>query len=140
MSDNKHRYFTFLYVPADNSGLKTIRIPKWLILSVLAAGSLVVLSGIVGAIKYSSKLRDTYRLTQLDSENEVLRTELAEFEREVAVLNRQVQQNFDFQKKARILANLDDLSDDVTEVGIGGPSTGYVQSLTFLDPRLHLRA
>jgi murein DD-endopeptidase MepM/ murein hydrolase activator NlpD len=44
-----------------------------------------------------------------------------------------VAQNFDFQKKARILAQLEDLSDDVAEVGIGGTGYEYVQTVSYLD-------
>ena len=127
------RYFTFLYVPAKNTGLKTIRIPKWLVYGFAAAVVLLIVSSTAAVMKYASKIGETYRLAQVDDENEVLRHQVAEFRHKISALERQVNQNFDFQKKARILANLDDLNEDVTEVGVGGPTSGYIESLSILD-------
>lgn len=130
------RYFTFLYVPGENTGLKTLRIPKWLVYSLFSVVGLLMVSSGVAVIKYASKIGDTYRVTVLDKENEVLREQVSGFEQKFTNLERQVQQNFDFQKKARILANLDDLSEDVAQVGVGGPDAGYLHSLSILDPEM----
>lgn len=130
---NQKRYFTFLYVPAENTGLKTVRVPRWLVyVSAVTVISLIISSG-VAVMKYASKIADTYRVVQLTQENDALREQLSEIEGDMAGLQRQVRQNFDFQKRARLLADLEDLNEDVTEVGVGGPSGGYVQSLTVLD-------
>lgn len=130
---DKRKYYTFLYVPSENSGLKTIRVPKWLVFTAMGVVGVLVLAGGVGVLKYGHKVRDTYRLTRLEKENRVLRGQVDEFATEIETLGRHVQQNFDFQKRARILANLDDISDDVTEVGVGGPNHGFIQSLSVLD-------
>jgi murein DD-endopeptidase MepM/ murein hydrolase activator NlpD len=129
----KNKYFTFLYLPRKNTGLKTIRIPKVLVFGLLAAVITLVAASTVAILKYASKIRDTVRVAQLSQENEVLRHQLESFAGDLTELSQHVQQNFDFQKKARLLANLDDLNDDVTEVGVGGPNYGYLQSLSVLD-------
>lgn len=127
------RYFTFLYVPTENTGLRTVRIPRWLAYGFF--GTILVLIGATATavFKYSGEFADMHRLGQLDRENRTLRAQLAEFRTQVDVLDRQVQQNFDFQKKARLLASLDNINEDVAEVGVGGPNEGYVQSLLVLD-------
>jgi murein DD-endopeptidase MepM/ murein hydrolase activator NlpD len=130
---NQKKYFTFLYVPADNSGLKTIRIPKWLVYAAASTVVALIVSSATAVIKYASQIADTYKVVKLSKENEVLRAQIDDIGGNIQQLNRQVRQNFDFQKKARLLADLDDLSEDVTEVGVGGPGNGYVESLSILD-------
>jgi murein DD-endopeptidase MepM/ murein hydrolase activator NlpD len=130
---NPKKCFTFLYVPSKNTGLKTIRIPKWLFYTALGAIAALVLSSTGAVLNYALKSGDTYRVARLSSENAVLRAQLAEASQSIDHLESQVRQNFDFQKKARLLANLDDLNEDITEVGVGGPDFGYVRSLSILD-------
>jgi murein DD-endopeptidase MepM/ murein hydrolase activator NlpD len=130
----KKKYFTFLYVPSQNTGLKTIRIPKWLALAFALAISALAVATATTVLRHSSRAADAHRLSQLEKENEVLRGQLAEFGSDIDQLKRQVDQNFDFQRKARLLASLDPLGDDVTEVGVGGPNSGYTESVSTLDP------
>lgn len=130
---NQKKYFTFLYVPTQNTGLKTVRIPKWLVYTAAVALVVIVASSATAIIKYAARIADTYRVVHLTNENDALRAQIGDIGGELATLQRQVRQNFDFQKKARLLANLEDLNEDVTEVGVGGPSSSYVQSLSILD-------
>lgn len=130
--DNR-KYFTFLYVPHENQRLKTVRVRRSLaiLLGIVAIG--LAAFSTFATIRYVSHSSETYRVDQLTARNEQLNTELQGLRTQVKGLERQVQRNFDFQKKARLLANLDDLSDDVTEVGVGGPGYGYVESLSILE-------
>jgi murein DD-endopeptidase MepM/ murein hydrolase activator NlpD len=117
----KNKYFTFLYMPSTGEGLRTIRVPKWLAFGVPALVlALCVGAGVVIVKAVSGTLGST-RLVAAEGENAVLHTKLDQYAVELESLKRQVRQNFDFQKKARLLANLDDLPEDVTEVGVGGP-------------------
>jgi murein DD-endopeptidase MepM/ murein hydrolase activator NlpD len=129
----KNKYFTFLYVPKKDGGLKTVRVPKLPVFGILAFLAVFIGSATVIVVKYSSNVLNGARLTTVSGENEILRGKLDDYSRQIETLERQVRQNFDFQKKARLLANLDDLSEDVTEVGIGGPDFGVVESLSLLD-------
>jgi murein DD-endopeptidase MepM/ murein hydrolase activator NlpD len=129
----RDKYFTFLYIPVSNAEPRTLRVRRALVYALAA----VILTGVGVATwtvaKYSGKIRETYRLATLEKQNEQLKTELDAFSDEIVELKRQIAQNFDFQKKARILAQLDDISDDVTEVGVGGPDYTYIQSVSHLD-------
>ncbi len=133
--NHANRYFTFMYVPAENDGLKTVRIRRWLVFSLFGTIALLMVTSAVVLLKYSSNLTDTYRVSRLERENRLLRGQLTDFQQQVGALEHHVQQNFDFQKKARILANLEDMSEDIAEVGVGGPNYGYVRSLSMLDDK-----
>ena len=127
-------YFTFLYIPAENAEPRPFRIRRSVFYAV--AGVLLLAASVAtfAVVRYSGKIRETYRLATVEAQNEQLRTELDGFSTELSQLRRSVSQNFDFQKKARVLANLEDLGEDVTEVGVGGPDDAYVQSISALDP------
>jgi len=81
-------------------------------------------------LHYSSSLKDAYQAEALAAQNRELRGELESLGEEVDLLQRQVAQNFDFQKKARILANMDELDADVAQVGVGGTGFATTQLLT----------
>jgi murein DD-endopeptidase MepM/ murein hydrolase activator NlpD len=117
----KSKHFTFFYMPRDGEGLKTVRIPKWLAFGVpcLALFLCLTAGGIV--VKSISELAGSSRLLAVKDENALLHSKIKTYTVEIESLKRQIQQNFDFQKKARLLASLEDLTEDVTEVGVGGP-------------------
>lgn len=129
----KNTHFTFFYMPRDGSGLKTVRVPKWLALGVacLALFLCVSAGGIV--VRSISELTGSARLLTIKDENALLHSKLRRYAAEIESLERQVQQNFEFQKKARLLASLEDLAEDVTEVGVGGPAVDRGGSLYSLD-------
>jgi len=130
----QRKYFTFLYIPAENAEPRPLRMRRAVVYAIAAVTALVAAAAVATAVRYSGKIRETYKLAQLERQNERLRGEVDEFSAELDVLRRQVSQNFDFQKKARLLANLDDLAEDVTEVGVGGPDFAYMRSLEDLAP------
>jgi hypothetical protein len=129
----RKRYFTFLYVPDENMAPKPLRVPRILVYGLVLCFAMTVTAGIWAVYKYGDKVRDTYKLASLEKENAVLRESIDEYSADLETLKRQVSQNFDFQKRARLLAGLDEIDEDVTEVGIGGPSFSYVRSLSLLD-------
>jgi murein DD-endopeptidase MepM/ murein hydrolase activator NlpD len=117
----KQSHLTFLYMPANGDDYKTIRVPRWLVYAAVTFG--VFLLGLVGFTIYGtiSQITHSHELTAAERENAWLAEKLDDYAGQIESLKQQVQQNFDFQKKARLLANLDDLTEDVTEVGVGGP-------------------
>lgn len=135
----KDKYFNFLYIPGKNAEPRAIRVRRLLVYGCLCIIGVAALIATWTVVKYSGKIKQTYRLTALEKENQQLRQELDVMVGDVSSLERQVAQNFDFQKKARILAQLDDISDDVTEVGIGGPDFTHIQSVTYLDPETRVK-
>lgn len=129
----KEKHFTFLYIPSANAAPKTLKIPKLLVVSVLAFLVICASAATFVVVKYSGKMKETFKLTALERENEVLRSSIDEMDRQLDNLNNQVSQNFNFQKKARLLANLDEIGDDVTAAGVGGAEFAYIRSLSILD-------
>jgi len=128
------KYFTFLYIPVNNAEPRTMRVRRS---SVYVLGAALVCLLIVASafgIKYSGKVALGYHLAQLEQENAELKDQLVQVDSDVDALRRQVMQNFDFQRKARLLANLDEIGDDVTEVGVGGPDYGRIRAISHLDP------
>jgi murein DD-endopeptidase MepM/ murein hydrolase activator NlpD len=130
----RDKYFNFLYIPGKNAEPKQFRIRRALVYTVLGSIVAAVLIATWAVFEYSSEIKKTYRLASLEKENQQLKERLQGISDDMEVLRRQVAQNFDFQKKARILAQLEEMSDDVTEVGIGGPDYRYIQSVSYLDP------
>jgi murein DD-endopeptidase MepM/ murein hydrolase activator NlpD len=130
----RDKYFNFLYIPSKNAEPKTIRVRRLFVYALACVLALGVAVATWTVVRYSGEIQETYRLAAIQKENAQLKREVDAFSEDIAVLRRQVAQNFDFQKKARILAQLEEMSADVTEVGIGGPDYAYIQSVAHIDP------
>ena len=130
----RDRILTFLYLPEGSHEPRTLRVRRNMLLAL--AVTVMVSLGISGwvVLHYSSRLKDAYMVESLEAQNRELKGELTAMGGEVETLRRQVAQNFDFQKKARILANMDELDDDVAQVGVGGTGIGTTQLLTSVSP------
>ncbi|NIM18962.1 MAG: peptidoglycan DD-metalloendopeptidase family protein [Candidatus Latescibacteria bacterium] len=129
----KRRYFTFLYVPDENKAPKHLRVSRALVYGLAMCLAVVIGISTWAVLRYGDKLHETYRLSYLEKENAVLKGKVDQYTHDLEKLQRQVAQNFDFQKKARLLAGLDEIDEDIAEVGVGGPSFTYVKSLSILD-------
>ncbi len=129
----KNKSYTFLYASTRTEGLRTISVPKWLVFGALALLACLVVSAVTVLVGSSSGRTDAKELAAVEQENAALKTKVGEYAERLEALGRQVQQNFDFQKKARMIASLDDLNEDVAEVGVGGPEFAHVVSLSVLD-------
>ncbi len=130
----RDKYFNFLYIPAINAEPRQFRVRRAVIYAIFSSLAVALLIATWAVVEFSGEIKRTYLLASLEKENAQLKERVFGFEEEVGVLKRQVAQNFDFQKKARILAQLEEMSDDVTQVGIGGPDYAYIQSVAYLDP------
>ncbi len=130
----RDKYFNFLYIPAINAEPRQFRVRRLAVYAVLSTLAVALLIATWAVVEFSGEIKRTYLLASVEKENAQLKERVFGFEEDVGVLKRQVAQNFDFQKKARILAQLEEMSDDVTQVGIGGPDYAYIQSVTYLDP------
>ena len=115
------RYFTFMYVREDNAGVRTIRIRR---ATAMAAGvcliALLAASVIMG-VRYAGIRVDSDHMAGLERDNEELRVRLASFEIELDGLKGAMDSNFELQNRARLMASLDPLSEDIWQVGVGGP-------------------
>jgi murein DD-endopeptidase MepM/ murein hydrolase activator NlpD len=130
----RDRILTFLYLPDGASEPRTLQVRRSIVITLVS--SVLFALGVSGwmVLHYATRLKNAYQVEVLETQNKQLRDDMTSLETELGTLRRQVAQNFDFQKKARILANLDDFGDDVTEVGVGGPAADVAQSIQSLDP------
>jgi murein DD-endopeptidase MepM/ murein hydrolase activator NlpD len=115
------KYFTFMYVREDNAGVRTIRIRR---VAALAAGLCLIAllaSTVIVGVRYAGIRVDSDRMAGLDRENEQLRVRLSSFETELDGLKGKMDSNLELQNRARLMASLDPLSEDVWQVGVGGP-------------------
>ena len=128
------RFLTFLYLPDGASEPRTLRVRRSAVIALVL--TVLIALGVSGwmILHYSSRLKDAYQVEVLETQNRELHADMTSLEKEVETLRRQVAQNFDFQKKARILANLDDVAEDVTQVGVGGPASDVAKAIASLDP------
>jgi len=115
---NKH--FNFLYIRSGNEGVKSIRIPRVLAITVLCVSLALFTAIVIGAFQYADMAGNGIKSAQLSEENRVLRQKIERFRRKVDTLEKRMENNFDLQNRARMLAGLDPLSRDVWQVGIGG--------------------
>lgn len=130
----KNKYFTFLYIPTDASEPRTLRVRRVIVYALVATVLVAIGGGSWATLRYSTRISDAYEMARLERHNAQLEAQLDDIGTELDALKRQVAQNFDFQKKARLLANLDDISDDVTEVGVGGPDHAYMKAISGIAP------
>ncbi|MCK4549593.1 MAG: M23 family metallopeptidase [Candidatus Krumholzibacteria bacterium] len=115
------RYYTFMYVREDNAGVRTIRIRR---VAALAAGLCLIAflaATVVVGVRYAGIRVDSDRMAGLERENEQLRGRLSSFEVDLDGLKGRMDSNFELQNRARLMASLDPLSEDVWQVGVGGP-------------------
>jgi murein DD-endopeptidase MepM/ murein hydrolase activator NlpD len=116
----KRHHWTFLYVPANEGGVRTYHLDKRLVawlagaLSMLAVIMLLITLGFVRQRVVLDNLSDR------DREVMALRSELDELERTVRLYEDQMAQNFQLQERANLLAGLGPLESPLPEVGMGG--------------------
>jgi hypothetical protein len=120
------RYFTFLYVRRGNAGVKSIRIHRLAAAGAAAVIAVLLFTSVFMTTRYSAFAVDSKRLSRLEAENRELHDKLDRFGTEVTVIKKDMDVNFELQNRARLMANLDPISKDVWDVGVGGPEPPQV--------------
>ncbi len=129
----RDKILTFLYLPDGSHEPRAFQVRRNVVWA-LAATILIALGASGWAVlAHSSRMKDAYLVETLANQNKELRGEIDGLTTELETLKQQVAQNFDFQNKARIIANLEDLDQDVAQVGVGGPQVNFAQSLSTID-------
>lgn len=131
----RDKILTFLYLPDGSHEPRAFQVRRNAVWALAATVLIAVGASGWAVLGHSSRMKDAYLVETLAIENKELRGEIDGLTTELETLKRQVAQNFDFQNKARIIANLDDLDSDVAEVGVGGPSMSTAQALTSIDAK-----
>ncbi len=115
---------TVIVMHSPKSAPKSISISRRLVIGLLClAAGLICISVVLGLRSYTGVVR-TARLSQLEKENEALRTELEQLSAKVASCELEMAKHSDFEERMRILADLEPMDEDVWAVGVGGPDFG----------------
>jgi murein DD-endopeptidase MepM/ murein hydrolase activator NlpD len=112
---------TLIIMHSPKAEPKTISIRrKWLL---VAAGALVVFVGFsaFSGFRAMSDAIDEARLTDLQRENRLLRSEIASLNDKVARFETEMARHVEFEERVRILADIEPMDEDLWEVGVGGP-------------------
>lgn len=115
------RHFQIYYVRGDNAGVRTIRVNR-----VLAIGAVAVFAGLIAlaiilVAANAGKIANDVAVEKLKSTNARLTAELEGFRAEAEALRKKMDLGFELQNRARLIASLDPLSEDVWQAGVGGP-------------------
>lgn len=112
---------TFIVMHSPKSELKTFSISKRYV--TLAACLLAVFVGfsIFWGFRSFTHAISRARLADLESENHLLRTEIAKLSNKVDAFEVAMAGHVEFEERVRILANLGPMDEDVWNVGVGGP-------------------
>ena len=115
------RYFNFLYVRRDNAGVRTIRVHRALAIGSLIAFAVVAASAVVLLATRSGQVVSSLAMAHLKRENARLTSQLASFRGEAEGLRKKMDLSFELQNRARLIADLEPISSDIWQVGVGGP-------------------
>ncbi|UCF78689.1 MAG: M23 family metallopeptidase [Candidatus Eiseniibacteriota bacterium] len=130
----KKRHLTVVIVPDGRSKIRSIRIP---------VATVKVLAGMLPAIIFfglfflgdsMGSLFSKSPLSALKEENLALRARLERISGDLLELRQLLMRNFDFERKARVLAELDPIDEDVRLMGVGGPEPILDDPLAVFDP------
>lgn len=131
----RDKILTFLYLPDGSHEPRAFQVRRNWVWALAATVLVAVGASGWAVLGHTSRMKDAYLVETLANQNKELRGEIDALTTELETLKHQVAQNFDFQNKARIIANLDDLDSDVAEVGVGGPSMSTATALTSIDAK-----
>lgn len=130
----RERHLTVVVVPDGNSRIKSFRIPVDTVKILVALLPAVIFFGLFFLGNSLDVLFDKRPLSALEEENLALRARLERISNDVGGLRQMLMRNFEFERKARVLAELDPIDEDVRLMGIGGPESTLEDPLAMFDP------
>jgi len=133
----RRRHITIIVVPHGNSRIRSFRLPlAWLApLAVVFLVILVFALSLAGS-SLNSRLGGNPG-SGSSREKALFRNKLKTISGTVQELRDMLTRNMEFEKKARILANLEPIDDEVRQMGVGGPESsesGVLESYRVTDP------
>jgi hypothetical protein len=114
------KYFTFLFIPHTNQKIRNLKLPPWLAWSLIVILPALILSPLLFwgiFIRHSLEIRT---LRSLEREKQVLTEKIGSFEEEIDDLHRELESLTDFDNTIRLIADLDQVDDDIRKMGHGG--------------------
>lgn len=118
------RKITFIVMHSQRSEPKTFSISKRVL--ILAASLVLVFMGfsVFSGLRAFTDAVSSSKLTDLERENGLLRTEIAGLNDKVSGLVTVMAEHAEFEEHMRILAGLEPMDEGVWGVGVGGPEQG----------------
>ncbi len=131
-----NRYIRFFYERGDNTGVRAVHVRRSHAIAAVAGLAGIVVAAIVLVAVRSGEIVRTATVDNLRGENERLRTELARFREEVALIEGRMDVGFELHNRASLIASVDPVPGEVWQAGVGGPEpdlarleTAYPDSL-----------
>jgi len=125
---------TLLIVPHGSSRIRSYRIPVAWAKSFAVLVPTVLVFGFFLVGNSLNALFDRSSLCGSGKENLALRGKLEMISGTVEELRDMLLRNFEFEKKARVLADLEPIDEDVRLMGVGGPESGVADPFVAADP------
>ncbi|MFH0778239.1 MAG: peptidoglycan DD-metalloendopeptidase family protein [Candidatus Eisenbacteria bacterium] len=135
----KRRHVTIMVVPDGSSKIRSLRISLFLAKSLFAIvpAALFVFALLLGGSLGGFLHRNP--APTLKRENLALRGRLERMTDNIEEVRRVLSRAFEFEKRARVLAQLDPVDEDVRLMGVGGPEPAFNDPLASFDPVLASR-
>jgi murein DD-endopeptidase MepM/ murein hydrolase activator NlpD len=123
---------TFIFMRSPKSEPRTFSVSKRaMTIAVTLVAVFIGFSAFWGFRSFTDAVNRA-KLTELEQENELLRSEVAKLSDKVVGLEGAMAGHVEFEEQVRILADLDPMDEDTWEVGVGGPQ--LVTAADLLEP------
>ncbi len=121
-------HWTFLVIHGEDSPVKQVTLTARRIRAFAAAGSLVLLVLLGGAIALGLGSGSRMQVHRLQARNAALVSQLGQFQKRVGTLETSVDKLASKDAEYRSLAGLETIDPEVMEAGVGGPGLGSLNS------------
>jgi murein DD-endopeptidase MepM/ murein hydrolase activator NlpD len=132
----RRKHVTVILVPDGSSKVHSFRLPVKLLKSLAAVLPLALFAAFFLLGDSLDPVFDKNSFPALKAENLALRKKLDKISLAVDELRHVVLRNFDLERQARLLADLEPTNEDVKRMGVGGPETFEESPIAAFDPAL----
>lgn len=115
-----HRFGTFLYIPHENSNVRSLNVTRRTAVGI-GAGLIALVAVVLGLGVYAFAPASSAGSPRVERENARLKTELGRMENRVATLGQQLETLLEREEELRLVADLPAVPLAVQAVGVGGP-------------------
>lgn len=132
----RRRHVTVIVVPDGSSKVRSFRVPVKMLKSLAAVLPVALFAGFFLLGDSLDPIFDKNSFPSLKAENLALRQKLDKISLAVDELRHVVLRNFDLERQARLLADLEPTDEEVKLMGVGGPESFEGSPVASFDPAL----
>ena len=132
----RKRHVTVILVPDGSSKVRSFRLPVKLLKTAAAVLPVALFAAFFLLGDSLDPIFNKNSFPTLKAENLALRKKLDKISLAVAELRHVVSRNFDLERRARLLADLDPTNEDAKKMGVGGPDHFDESPVAEFDPNL----